>query len=462
MNRVITIAIFIIGLSGITSCAPTSQHRRPEVETTALSGKSVDTHNSEISQFETDDLEEPKGPLTLSQAISLVLTRSPELKVYSWDIRSADARRVQAHLHPNPELAISTEEFGGSGARKGFDGAETIIAVAQPIEIGGKRDKRSQVAALEKKLAEWDHNTSRLGIIRQTQQAFVEVLGMQRRIELTKDQMDLAQELLVAVRKRVEAGKDSPSEADKAQIEFANTQMEYKQATGTLVDARHRLAMLWGAANPGFEQAAGSLDIDVKLPTLNRLKQQAQLHPQILRWQDEQALGRARLELAKAQAHSDIAITAGLKRLEQENDNTAIVGLAIPLPVFNRNQGSIKEAQYELAKTQQRRYQTLAQFESQLAQYRQRFETALAHVSMLKDVVLSNARTVFEVARTGYEGGKFDYLHLLDAQRTLFNTEIQLLNAQISVRLARADLEYAVGQSLESIPTESSNKGIEK
>ncbi|UCD00075.1 MAG: TolC family protein [Phycisphaerales bacterium] len=462
MNRVLTIAILVAGLSGITSCAPISKSRRPAAEPTALSSKSKVPHNAEISQLETSDLVGPEGPLTLSQAISLVLTRNPELKVYSWDIRSADARRVQASLHSNPELAVTTEEFGGSGARKGFDGSETMIAVTQPIEMGGKRERRSQVAALEKKLVEWDYNISRLEVIRQTQKAFAEVWGVQRRIELTRDQMDLAKELLSAVRKRVEAGKDSPSEADKAQIEFANAQMKYRQATGTLIDVRHRLAMLWGAANPGFEQAAGSLDIDVELLTLAQLKEQAQSHPQILRWQDEQALARARLDLAKAQARSDIAITAGLKRLEQENDNTAIIGLAIPLPVFNRNQGSIEEAQYQLAKTQQRRIHTLTQVESQLAQYRQRLETALAHVSTLKDVVLRNAKTVFEVARTGYEGGKFDYLHLLDAQRTLFTTEIQLLNAQLSVRLARADLEYAVGQSLESIPTKSSNKGIEK
>lgn len=459
MNRVLSILIFIAGLSGMTSCAPISTHRQSEVEPAALAGASKTTHNADISHLRTDEPVEPENPLRLSQAISLVLTHSPELKAYSWDIRSADARQLQARLHPNPELAVSTEQFGGSGARRRFDASETTITVVQPIEMGGKRDKRFQVASLEKKLAVWAYNLSRLDIIRQTQQSFAEVLGMQQRLKLTSNQMDLAEQLLSTARRRVDAGKDSPSEVDKAQIEFANAQMEYRRAASVLIDARHRLAMLWGAAIPGFEQVEGNLNIHAELPTLAQLEQQAQRHPQILRWQDEQALGRARLSLAKAQARSDIAVTAGLKRLEQDDDNTAIVGLAIPLPVFNRNQGAIEAAQHELAKTQQRRVQALAQIESQLARSRQRLETALAQVTMLKDPVLVNARTVFEVARRGYKEGKFDYLYLLDAQRTLFNTQAQLLEAQISVRLARADLEYAVGQPLELITTTRLSKG---
>ncbi len=449
MNQILGILTLAACLFGMTACAPISHNQESEVLATTHTRKNHDPENAEIlgpksnAQIELDD------PLPLSQAIALVLKHSPKLKAYAWDIRSADARQAQARLRPNPELEVSMEEFGGQGPRNGFDGVETTFAVTQAIETGGKRHKRSQVASMEKNLAQWDYQMTRLGVIKQTQQAFAEVLAVQRQIALTKDQMRLAEQLLGTVNRRVEAGKDSPSEMAKAQIEFDHTQMDYKQAISDLASAKRHLVVLWGAATLDVELIDEPGDIDVDLPPLAQLQPLAHQHPQVLLWQDKLALGRARLSLMKAQSRSNMAVTAGLKRLGQEDENTGVVGLAIPLPLFNRNQGEIEAAHHELAKIRELQIQAVAQVESQLAQSYQRFETALAHVSMLQDSILVNARTVFEAASKGYEEGKFDYLHVLDAQRTLFNTQAQLLKAQTSVRLAWADLEYMVGQSTE-------------
>ncbi len=85
-----------------------------------------------------------------------------------------------------------------------------------------------------------------------------------------------------------------------------------------------------------------------------------------------------------------------------------------------------------------------------------------AQASVLNDQVLPSAESVFEAARNGYEQGKFDYLHLLDAQRTLSNTQDQRVGALAAVHLLRADIEYLIGQSLNSFPSTPSDTGTEE
>jgi cobalt-zinc-cadmium efflux system outer membrane protein len=122
---------------------------------------------------------EPTGVLTLRQALALARLRNPELASTAWEVRAGEARTLQAGLLPNPEVGVEVENFAGSGEFRGFDAAETTIALGQVIELGGKRLRRARVAALERDLAAWDYEATRLNVFTATAKAFVEVLGAQ-------------------------------------------------------------------------------------------------------------------------------------------------------------------------------------------------------------------------------------------------------------------------------------------
>ena len=98
---------------------------------------------------------ESNGVVTLEQAVSLALLYNPKLEVYSWDVRAAQARRIQAGLRPNPEIGIEMENFGGTGSTSAFEASETTVQVGQLIELSGKRTKRGRLADIEKNLAKW-------------------------------------------------------------------------------------------------------------------------------------------------------------------------------------------------------------------------------------------------------------------------------------------------------------------
>ena len=107
-------------------------------------------------------LPEPAGDVRLRDALALALQRSPDLTSYSWQLRAAEAREVQAGLRPNPEVSFLTEDIGVSGQTRGVDQAQMTLELGQLIELGGKRAARVEVAARGRDLAAWDYEIARI------------------------------------------------------------------------------------------------------------------------------------------------------------------------------------------------------------------------------------------------------------------------------------------------------------
>src|SRR5690606_37494149 len=108
------------------------------------------------------------------------------------------------------------------------------------------------------------------------------------------------------------------------------------------------------------------------------------------------------------------------------------------IPVFDRNQGNLQAA---LSRTEQARDALTAariRLEAELAGSYQRYLTASESVRLLQADILPGAQTAFDAASKGFLYGKFSYLEVLDAQRTLFQARSQYLDALIEARAAEA------------------------
>ena len=393
----------------------------------------------------------PDGVITLRKALALALMHNPELKAFSWDVRVSDARQLQAGLWPNPELDVEVENVGGSGELSGFDGAETTIQLSQLIELGDKSDKRIKVASLEKELAGLDYEAKRLDVFTEVTKAFIEVLTTQQRLALTKELLQLSEELVDTVSKRVDAGKDSPLEKGKAAVAHSNIRIKHRQAIENLEFARKQLASTWAGETPCFESAAGDLDSLPQLPAVEELTLLISENPDIARWPLEVDKGKASLELEKANAISDITLSGGMKRFNETDDNAIVFGISIPLPISDTNQGGRMEAAYALSRVREEQRAAQSDIQMELARAYQALSNSHAEATELDNNILDEAESVFEASRTGYSVGKLDYLHVLDAQRTLFEVKTQYINALGSFHTAKTDVERLIGSPIESI-----------
>lgn len=394
---------------------------------------------------------EPNGAIMLPQALSLALMHNPELRAFSWEVRAAEARALQAGLRPNPELEVEVEGVGGTGDRSGFDGAETTIQLSQLIELGDKRAKRVKLTSLEEEISRKDYEAKRLEVFTQVGKAFVETLAAQERLSLSNDMLQLSEELVATVSQRVDAGKDSPLEKTKATVVLANTKVRQQQAQRNLEFARRRLAATWAGASPRFEKAQGRLEPVRPVPQVDELMDLTDGNPDVVRSALTVDKQKTALDLEKAKSVSDVTLNGGLQRFEETNDNAVVFGFAVPLPVSDRNQGGRLEATYNLAKAKEEHRAARNTIQVELADACRSASNAYAEAVELQRNVLPSAESVFEASKEGYTQGKLDYLNLLDAQRTLFEAKVQFIDALVSYHTAIADLERLIGQDFNAL-----------
>ena len=389
--------------------------------------------------------------LTLSAAVSRALLGNPRLAAYSYEIRAREALAVQASLLPNPELNIELENFAGSGDLSGFNGTETTVSLGQLIELAGKRAKRTRVAAFEADLAGWDYQAARLNVLMEVLMGFTEVHTAQQRVALNRELVNIAEQFLQSIRKRVEAGKVSPAEASRARVVLSATRIDLERSKRELQSARKRLAASWGSSEIDFDRVKGKLDTTVHLPSLEKLQKLAEQNPDIARWATEMQYRQASLELEKAGRIPDPTISGGYRRLNETGDNTLVMGMSVPLPLFNRNQGRVQEAKYRQRQAELRWKAVEVEVNRRLTEVYNFLSAAYTEVNTLKSSVLPEARKAFEVINQGYLMGKFGFLDVLDAQRTLFETRSRYLNALRDYHQSVAELERLTGQNISNL-----------
>jgi cobalt-zinc-cadmium efflux system outer membrane protein len=394
---------------------------------------------------------EPTGILTLPQVQALALLQHPKLAAFGWEVRAGEARTLQAGLPPNPELELEVENFAGSGELRSFQGTEITIFLSQLIELAGKRQKRTRVAALERDLAAWDYETTRLDVFTQVTQAFVEVLSAQERLRLNTELVRLAEQVLSTAAERVKAGKVSSIEETKARVALATSRIALERAQRDLDAARKRLVATWGGSTPAFESAAGTLDAIAGIPSAEQLAQRIAQNPEIARWVTEMAQRQAAVELAGAKRIPDPKIGGGFRYVRTTSDNALVMAFSIPLPIFDRNQGGFLEARYHLAKAGEERRAAEAQVRTALAEAYAALSTAFAEATALNNEVLPGAQRAFDAASEGYRQGKFGFLDVLDAQRTLFEARGQYLEALAAYHKAVAEVERLIGAPLADV-----------
>ncbi len=397
------------------------------------------------------DNQEPDGVITLRQTLELVVMHNPELASSSHGVQAAEGYAQQAGVWQNPTLELNAEEFGGSGARQGYDAAQTTALLSQPIELGGKRGKRQEVSRTEARLAGWDYEAKRLDVLTQARKVFVEVLLKQGQLKLAESLLRVAEDVHQAAAQRVKAGKVPPLEETKAGVEVAAARIVRDRAGRELDTVRKRLVASWGGTMPQFKEAGGDLDAVSDVPSVETFAASIDNTPEIARWKDELALGKGALALAKAERIPSIQISVGISRFEEDGSQAGIAGLSMPLPLFNRNTGGILAAKHLATRAEYEQRAARLRATTNLVEAHNLLAMARAEALTTKEELLPGAQQAFDAAQIGYREGKFGYLEVLDTQRTLSEAKSRYLDVLAAYHKAAADVERLTGTPVNTI-----------
>ena len=385
------------------------------------------------------------GGLSLEQVRRLVRENHPALQALPLEEQAAAGRVRQAAARPNPSLTLEAENVGGQGEYRRFARAEYTAQIAQPLELGGKRAQRRRVALSEQSLTAYAAEAQRLDVEQETLRRFVAVLQAQEQCALSEDFLGLARSFHQAVAARVRAGKVSPTEETKAEIMLAQQQLAAEEARQELIQTRRQLAALWGAATPDFDRVLGTLPPPQPLAPLPNWLARLPRNPDLARWKAEIEQRRAVAVLAAAERMPDLTLGGGVRHFSESEDQALVFSAALPLPLFDRQQGRREETRAALAKAVLQQRAAELQAAEHLAETHQSLQTLAGRLAALHNQVLPKMQAVYEAATRGYQLGKFTYWEVLDAQRTCYEARRDYLKSLAAYRQGLSALERLTG-----------------
>jgi len=378
--------------------------------------------------------------LTLAQALKRVAEHNPELAVSELEIQAVTARIAQAGVKPNPEMEFVVENlsfpFVGAGI---FHYTESTLQVSQRLELGGKRDLRIRAAEKEVTVATRELEVKKVELFAAASLAFAELLVEQERVTNQHELNRLTQQSYNIVVERVAAGKVSPVEQTRASVALASAQLEEEKHKRALAAAKDRLAALWGGSRTDIDSILGKFEIPPVAANLQESCMQANPEMKLAAAASESRDAALALEMANRKP--DLTFNAGLRRLNPEHEQVWVAGVSIPLPIFDKRRGAIAEARTRLDQSRMQEKAVAWRLRSALTQATHEHDSALLEATTLNERALPAAREAAAAVEEGYRLGKFEFLNVLDAQRTLAELQGRYIEAVASGLKAAIEIE---------------------
>ena len=390
--------------------------------------------------------EEPA--LTLRDALARTLQSNPDLAAYQYVLKANDGRVTQAGFKPNPVFNSTLENVLGTGENKGLEAAELTIGLSQLIELGGLRDKRVAVARTEREGLEAEGHIRRLDIIGETARRFVSLVSQQEEHQLTHLAVELAEKTAKAVQRRVEAAKSPLAEEDRAAVALERAKVADAHAEHELIAARHDLAALWGDDRPDFGAASADLYALPPVGDYDQLLLALEKTPDLTRYLSQSRLRDSEISLALASRNPGVEVGAGLRRLQETKDTALVFSVGIPLPIYNRNQGLVAEAQALKEGAAAEQTAALVKARAQLFRNYRELQDRSREVTALRERAQPRMEAALKNTEYAYERGRYSYLELVDAQRELLAVRDGLIDAATEYHLTLIEIERLTGTAV--------------
>lgn len=400
---------------------------------------------------------DPVQGTSSSDLVRRALASNGELAAVRIEIERARARLRQAGLRPNPTLDFeqTTGRFTGAPGE-----SEISVGLALPLELGGKRRRRIDLARAEFEAVEAEVADRERRLTNEVRAFYVEALASIRELGTLEELNNLDLQTTRFVQARVNEGDTAPIELNQLRVEVDRLRSRRALVEGRLKATLLRLKSLTGLpaaellrlrediASPPLPTPPASVEtaIDIALRTRPDLR--------LARLNEEVA--QAGLRLARAQGLPDITPFTKFSYSRSAFDDTPVgvlrdrdklltFGVSVGIPIFNRNQGGKAEASAAITQAERRREFVEAVVRSEVQSAYARYEAARAALTTFEQGVIPNSVENVRTIRAAYQIGAFSITDLLSEQRRLVDAQREYTEALAERYRALADLQAALG-----------------
>jgi len=380
-------------------------------------------------------------PLRLEEAVARALASHPSIVAERAQLQAVQARADREGLPPPYTIGGEVENVAGTGSLRGVDSAETTLRIGRVIELGGKREARQTLGRAEVREQEHRADTARIDLASLTATRFIEVLARQQRLEYADERIQQAEDTRREVAAWVEAARNPESDLQAAEIVLAEAELDRESAEHELASARMTLAASWGALMPDFGEVVGDLQALPTVEPFETLAARLSMTPELRAARLQADTIAARRRVAEASAKPDIDVSLGVRRMEAFNDQGLVMSVSVPLGSRTRSGYSVAQANAELAALEARRDAERFERHQALFERYQELVHARHELESLRTNMIPKAENALATTRRGFEAGRFSFISLAQAQKTLFDLRARAVEASSRYHLLLVEVE---------------------
>lgn len=390
--------------------------------------------------------------LSLDEAIGLFLQQNLDLLIAKYGIEFSKGQEITARLFPNPVASMGLVSSPVQDRTLG-SGGQISPQIQQLFELAGKRGYRIEGAEFGTQSAEASFEDAVRQLSLAVKDAYFRIQLAQRRLALAEENKDRFSRILEVNTIRLKKGFIAEVDLIRIRLQHIDFQSQVIQAIQEAESARSELRRLL-RVSPAIELELTSIlefrRLDPDIAKLGAIALESRPDIRAKRLILSQRV--ADLKLAKAYRVPDVTIGAGYAiqgSRGPDNSNQMTFNLGLPLPLFNRNQGGIMQAEAAVQSAEADLGKTLNLVENQVDVAYRNLIQSRRMVEAYLGGVLDDARSTFAIVERSYERGGATLLDLLDAARTSRVIQQNFIEALFNYQRNAIQLESAVGQEIE-------------
>jgi cobalt-zinc-cadmium efflux system outer membrane protein len=379
--------------------------------------------------------------ISLSVALQRTLEAHPRLDLNLLRAQGAQGQIDQANVSPNPVISADLENLLGTGPIHGVQSLEITLGIRQLIETADKRHRRVALAQAMRDLVDWDRDTILAEIEESVRLAYIDILLAQENFQLREEQLALSKKSVEETALLFEAARVSDIELTRAQLAVSQQQFILQRAGRELVIAKSKLASQWGEESQVEFTVIGEVVLEPDIPKFSALLSMLDSTVTLARYNTEEEVRESALDLERARATPDFEAFVGTRYLnEDDGDVGFVVGIEVPWPLFDNNQGNIHTARAQLRAVRHERASARRELLIALDAAYQQLLSAHEEANALQNDLLPSAEATLRDAEEGYQRGQFNQLAVLESRNTVFGIREAYLDSLRRYAVAQAKI----------------------
>jgi cobalt-zinc-cadmium efflux system outer membrane protein len=390
--------------------------------------------------------------LNLTELEQMALQHNPTLVQAGAQIRISRGQALQAGLHPNPEVGYVADQIGAQGTAGELQG----MFIEQEIVMGHKLQLSRAKFMQEAREAELQWMAQRYRVLHSVRVTYYNLLAQQKRRELRKQLRQNSADAATTLDELVNVGQANQADKLQAQLESQRAVTDLQVVERQYQSTWEELAAVIGI--PELEQTAlvGELEFgDAKpLDRDSALSNLLACSPELMVAEAEVARDRIALQREGVEPIPNLNVRAETGYNFESDDAVAGVEIGVRLPLFDKNQGTVIQAQAELMRAQAEVSRVELTLRRLFARSFAEYETSTLLAKSYRNEMLPKAEEAYRLYLDSFQKRRAAWPQVLDAQRQYYHLYDTYLDNLIAARRAEAQLAtFLVGDGLEQPPT---------